>query len=60
MSKKIVVRLADDQRQELRVLAREYRLTASALVRIAIGRLIEDRGAVTLPRIDRDQSQAAA
>src|SRR5204863_270814 len=49
MSKKIVVRIADERRQALRVRAAEVGLTASALIRIAINRLLEDRGAVTLP-----------
>ena len=56
---KITARVSDDQREGLRSLARETRLSMADLTRIAIGKLLEDRGAVTLPRVERDQSQAA-
>jgi hypothetical protein len=59
MGNKIVVRIAPDRRQALRVRAREVGLTASALIRIAIDKLLEDRGAVTLPRVERDHQAAA-
>lgn len=56
---KIVVRIGDDQRQALRDRAGEVGLSASDLIRIAISRLLMDRD-VTLPRIERDQTKAAA
>jgi hypothetical protein len=58
MSKKLVVRIGDDQRRALRDRAEQLELSSSDLIRLAIRQLLANP-AVTLPRVERDQSQAA-
>ena len=50
---KLVVRIPDDRRAALREHAAEIGVTTAALIRIAIFKLLDDRGDVTLPRRDR-------
>ena len=59
MKRRFPVVLAAQARKQLDELAGEVDLSVSDLIRIAVNRLLADQGALTLPRVRRDQSQAA-